>query len=198
MKTRQQIVLLTFLVMCTGIGAKGQGLFEDPSPGERQATLRVAMAKAAPKSHEMISLPKPVLREPWWKLNKDVTALGTVHGATSLMDGVTTRRWPRGFIEADPVDRLFLGPVPAWSRMIPLGTLEILGTAVLAQRMKRSNRKVFRRLYFAPQILLIGLHSYAAGGNIIKTNASLAEGGTYQLPVFVRQLSPYEIHARVR
>ena len=81
-----------------------------------------------------------------------------------------------GTTEADPVDRFFLGPKPTWPRMIVFGSMEIYGAAVLGQQMKHSRFKVVRRLYLAPQIAFIGLHTYA-GANNVKIHASLIKEG---------------------
>jgi hypothetical protein len=171
-----QAVLVIFFAMTNCIAANAQALVEDPVPVENRTALRVSVPKVSPKSSEVTSFPKTVLREPWWKLDRDVTALGMIHGAASLMDGITTRKLPNTFMEGDPLDRLFLGPTPTWSRMIPLGALEIFGTAFLAQRMKHSRWKVARRLYVAPQIVLTGLHTYAGGHNVVQTNNYYVRG----------------------
>jgi|SRR5208282_1574055 len=120
---------------------------------------------------------KQLIREPWWKLDKDVTALGLLHSAAAIMDGITTRRCTtRGMTEGDPVDRFFLGPKPTWARMIPFGGMEVYGTALLAQHMKHSRFKAVRMFYLAPQIGLIGLHTNA-GANNVKIRASLVKDG---------------------
>jgi hypothetical protein len=132
-----------------------------------QEFLEVPIPKISAKTVELGSPPKQMIRQPWWKLDKDVTVLGTVHSAAAIMDGITTRRCiVIGTTEADPVDRLFLGPKPTWPRMIVFGSMEIYGAAILAQRMKHSRFKVVRRLYLAPQIGLIAIHTYAGGNNV--------------------------------
>ncbi len=78
--------------------------------------------------------------------------------------------------ESDPLDRLFLGPRPTWSRMIPLGSLEIYGAALLAQQMKHSKYKVVRKLYLGPQIFCIGIHTYEGGRNVVRRDTLLQEG----------------------
>ena len=142
-----------------------------------QEFLDVPMPKVSPKIGEIDSSPKQVVRKPWWKLDKDVTVLGTIHGAGSLMDGITTRQSvSHGFTETDPVDRLFLGPKPTWSRMITLGSLEVCGTALLAQHMKHSKYRVLRKLYLIPQIGSIGIHIYEGGHNVTALNTFLTRG----------------------
>jgi hypothetical protein len=177
MRIRFEICLLTFLAVNTSIKANAQALVEDPAPAKNQAMLRVSMPKVSPKSGEITSLPKPVFREPWWKLDKDVTALGIIHGAASLMDGITTRtNITHGSTEVDPLDRLFLGAKPTWSRMLPLGSLEVYGTALLAQHMKHSKCKVMRKLYLVPQIGFIVHHTYEGGNNVKSRNTFLTQG----------------------
>lgn len=142
-----------------------------------QEFLEVPIPKVNPRTIEKGAPPKQLIRQPWWKLDKDVTVLGTVHSAAAIMDGITTRRCiVIGTTEADPVDRLFLGPKPTWPRMIVFGSMEIYGAAILAQQMKHSKYKVVRRLYLAPQIGIIGLHTYA-GANNVKIRASLVKEG---------------------
>lgn len=142
-----------------------------------QQFLEVPIPKVNPKTVESGSPPKPLIRQPWWKLDKDVTALGTVHSAAAIMDGITTRQCTTmGTTEGDPMDRLFLGPKPTWARMIVFGTMEIYGAAILAQQMKHSRFKVVRRLYLVPQIGFIGIHTYA-GANNVNIHASLVKEG---------------------
>src|SRR5208337_2922344 len=117
------IVMGIAVLVLTG-ATKAQEFFEVPIP------------KVDPGIIEKGAPPKQLIRQPWWKLDKDVTALGTMHSAAAIMDGITTRRCiVMGTTEADPVDRLFLGPKPTWDRMIPFGGMEIYGAAVLAQQM---------------------------------------------------------------
>ena len=142
-----------------------------------QEFLDVPIPKVSPKAVEIGSSPKQVLREPWWKLDKDVTAMGIVHSAAAIMDGITTRRCTTiGTTEGDPVDRFFLGSKPTWARMIPFGGMEVYGTALLAQHMKHSRFKAVRMFYLAPQIGLIGLHTNAGANNVKILSFLLKEG----------------------
>ncbi len=177
MRVRREVVLLVCLAIGSDISTKAQELLEDPAPAKNQTMLRVSMSTMSHKGGEITALPKSVIREQWWKLDKDVTALGIIHVAGALTDGVTTRRFVTlGYAEGDPVDRLFLGQRPGWSRMIPFGGLEVYGAALLAQRMKHSKFKVARRLYLAPQIAFIAIHAYETGNNIIVVNATSPQG----------------------
>ena len=158
------IVMGIAVLVLTG-ATKAQEFFEVPIP------------KVDPGIIEKGAPPKQLIRQPWWKLDKDVTALGTMHSAAAIMDGITTRRCTtRGMTEGDPVDRFFLGPKPTWARMIPFGGMEVYGTALLAQHMKHSRFKAVRMFYLAPQIGLIGLHTNA-GANNVKIRASLVKDG---------------------
>jgi hypothetical protein len=143
----------------------------------------LSLPKVSPKVDELNSPPKQVFHPPWWKLDKDITALGTIHGAASLMDGITTRNGvDHGFVETDPLDRQFLGPKPTWARMLTLGSLEVYGTALLAQHMKHSKHKIIRDVYLVPQMGLIGIHAYASSQNVLTLNTFLARS--------------YELHGR--
>lgn len=142
-----------------------------------QEFLEVPIPRASPGLIEKSPSPKPVIREPCWKVDKDVTALGLLHSAAAIMDGITTRRCTTmGTTEADPVDLLFLGPKPTWARMIPFGGMEVYGTALLAQHMKHSRFRALRTFYLAPQIGLIVLHANA-GANNVKIRAALVKEG---------------------
>jgi len=142
-----------------------------------QEFLEVPIPRVTPGLIGKSPSPKPLIRDPWWMVDKDVTALGLLHGAAAIMDGITTRRCTTmGTMEGDPVDRFFLGPKPTWARMIPFGGMEVYGTALLAQHMKHSRFKAVRMFYLAPQIYLIGLHT-SAGANNVKIRASLVKEG---------------------
>lgn len=125
----------------------------------------VPIPKVIPSAPVLTSSPKPVLHRPWLRLDKDVTVLGTIHAAVSLMDGITTREniANYGATEMDPLDRFFLGAKPGWSRMTPLGSLEVYGIALLAQHMKHSGYKVVRKVYLVPQMAFIAIHTYQGG-----------------------------------
>ena len=164
------VAIFVCLAMSLGIRARGQELPENPVPTRGEPTLRPLIAIAGSRTNKITSLPKPVFREPWWKLDKDVATLGAIHGAASVMDGITTTQGPAYLQEGDPVARLFLGRRGTWSRMLPLGSLEVFGTALLAQRMKHSSWKLARRLYVAPQILAIAWHTEEGSQNVLLTN----------------------------
>jgi hypothetical protein len=143
------LIAMEFSALFFASGAMAQGFPDVPIP------------TFIPNVRVVASSPKPVLHRPWLRLDKDVTVLGAFHGAAALMDGITTRRYIA--YETDPLDRAFLGPTPTWSRMIPLGCLEVYGAALLAQHMKHSKYKVVRKLYRVPQIGFIVQHTYGGG-----------------------------------
>jgi len=169
-------LFLTFFVVSLGVATSAQELLEDRLPAKNYSLLLAPIPKVNPKSSAISDAPKSVFHEPWWKLDRDVMALGFIHGSASLMDGITTRHCPVEFVETDPLDRLFLGQRPTWSRMIPLGSLEIFGAALLAQHMKHSKWKLVRKLHSAPQILFVAQHTYEGADNVTQTNAFLKRG----------------------
>ena len=175
MSIRYTFIFLTFLVVSLGIDTKAQELLADQRPAKNNALLLAPIPKVNPGSSGMISVPNRA-HVPWWKLDKDVIALGLIHGGASLMDGITTRQCPIEFVESDPLDRLFLGQRPAWSRMVPLGSLEIFGAALLAQHMKHSKWKTFRKLHAAPQLFFITQHTYEGARNVAETDTFLKRG----------------------
>lgn len=87
-----------------------------------------------------------------------VVTLGLAQGAAEAWDGYTTRRnIESGHYEADPISRAFIGRYPTWDTMIPAGTLQVVGTALLAERMRRSRNRFVRKLWFLPQAASIGV-----------------------------------------
>ncbi len=175
MRIHYTTVLLAFLAVNFATGTKAQELLENQMPAKNTVLFLAPVPKINPKSSE-VTVPKTVFHAPWWKLDRDVITLGLMHGGASLMDGITTRQCPSEFSETDPLDRLFLGQRPTWSRMIPLGSVEIFGTALLAQHMKHSKWKIVRQLHSAPQIFFITQHTYEGAHNVIETNAFLKQG----------------------
>jgi hypothetical protein len=109
--------------------------------------------------------PKAAVRHSFWHLDKEVIALSAVQGAAETTDGIFTYRLTHrnNYHEIDPLARLFLGSKPAWGRMAPLGIAEAYGAALLAQHMKTSRHKAFRKIWWLPQSICIGVHT---GGTI--------------------------------
>ena len=86
--------------------------------------------------------------------NTPVLLLGAVQTGALISDGVTTRQYlHRGYVEVDPLTRAFLGRTPTWSRMAPLGTVQVIAGMWLAERMSKSQHVWVRRLWWLPQMV---------------------------------------------
>ena len=95
--------------------------------------------------------------------NTPVVLLGTIQTGALISDGVTTRQYlHRGYVEVDPLTRAFLGRTPTWSRMAPLGAVQVIAGMWLAERMSKSQHVWVRRLWWLPQTIGIA-------GNIAAT-----------------------------
>lgn len=89
----------------------------------------------------------------FWLCAHPVVTLGAAQTAAQLWDGYTTRRAvEHGGYEADPLARSFTGRYPTWGTMVPAGTVQIIGTALIAERMRRSHNHVIRKIWFVPQV----------------------------------------------
>jgi hypothetical protein len=95
--------------------------------------------------------------------NRPVILLGALQTGALISDGVTTRQYlHRGYVEVDPITRAFLGRTPTWSRMAPLGAVQVIAGMWLAERMSKSPHVWVRRLWWLPQTIGIA-------GNIAAT-----------------------------
>jgi hypothetical protein len=95
--------------------------------------------------------------------NTPVVLLGALQTGALISDGVTTRQYlHRGYVEVDPLTRAFLGRTPTWSRMAPLGAVQVVAGMWLAERMSKSQHVWVRRLWWLPQTIGIA-------GNIAAT-----------------------------
>jgi hypothetical protein len=108
--------------------------------------------------------PKQVIKR--LALSAPVKRLMIAQGLLELGDGITTRKQKENGNneELGPLCRLILGRHPNGSRMAPLGTVELIGSAWLSEKMRRSQR--FYRIWWLPQVALIAGHSYGLGRNI--------------------------------
>jgi hypothetical protein len=96
--------------------------------------------------------PAPKVHKPAIVLNLALTGIAT-------WDGYQTRQSIKaGAHEVDPIARVFIGPKPTWARMAPFGAAEVIGSAWLATKMRNSKR--WRRVWWVPQVALIGAHAY--------------------------------------
>lgn len=96
-----------------------------------------------------------------------VLAAGVLAGA-QLADGSSTRAAMQNCpscYEIDPVARTVLGRRPGWGRMIVFGTVENVGAALLAERMRRSRYRPVRVLWPLPQAALIAVHTWGTVHN---------------------------------
>ena len=98
--------------------------------------------------------------------NRPVVLLGAVQTGALIADGVTTRQYlHRGYVEVDPLTRAFLGRTPTWSRMAPLGTVQVIAGMWLAERMSKSQHVWVRRLWWLPQTIGIAGNITASAHN---------------------------------
>ena len=98
--------------------------------------------------------------------NTPVLLLGAVQTGALISDGVTTRQYlHRGYVEVDPLTRAFLGRTPTWSRMAPLGTVQVIAGMWLAERMSKSQHVWVRRLWWLPQTIGIAGNITASAHN---------------------------------
>ena len=83
-----------------------------------------------------------------------------LHGGAALYDGLSTRHFVHsGYIEVDPPARVLLGSHPGWSRMLPLGALEVWGVDRLPARW---HHIPLRR---SAQLACIGAHLWGGSRN---------------------------------
>lgn len=94
--------------------------------------------------------------------DKPVIALAGVEAGLAISDGATT-----GHIELDPLTQPFIGVHPTWSRMIPVGAVEVVASMWFAERMKRSHNWT-RHIWWLPQSLAITSHSAGLVWNITR------------------------------
>jgi hypothetical protein len=99
--------------------------------------------------------------------NRPVVLLGAVQTGALISDGVTTRQYlHRGYVEVDPLTRAFLGRTPTWSRMAPLGAVQVVAGMWLAERMSKSQHVWVRRLWWLPQTIGIAGNIAASAHNV--------------------------------
>ena len=99
--------------------------------------------------------------------NRPVVLLGAVQTGALISDGVTTRQYlHRGYVEVDPLTRAFLGRTPTWSRMAPLGAVQVVAGMWLAEHMSKSQHVWVRRLWWLPQTIGIAGNVAASAHNV--------------------------------
>ncbi len=116
-----------------------------------------AFSPAIAAANDLPDAPKPAAKADRgdWKF----WTLVSVYAGVDLYDGITTRQaGSRGAVETSPLPRLLMGPRPSWSRMLPLGALEIAAAAKLGLIMRRSQSPVARKFWWVPQASLIASH----------------------------------------
>lgn len=99
--------------------------------------------------------------------DKPVMLLTALHTAAIVDDGISTAaNIGDGATEGDPVARLFIGKHPTWKRMAPAGAGEIIAETWVAERMKTSNHKWVRRIWWVPQVADITVNVYGMSYNL--------------------------------
>jgi hypothetical protein len=98
--------------------------------------------------------------------NRRIDVLATLQTAMLVSDGATTRQFlRRGYVEVDPITRLFIGRKPTWARMAPLGAVQVVAGMWLAERMSMSRHQWVRRFCWLPQMIGIAGNAAATGHN---------------------------------
>jgi hypothetical protein len=98
---------------------------------------------------------------------KPIVALTIVQSTVLLADGITTKQVvARGYLEGDPITRIFIGREPTWSRMAPFGTVQVIAEAWLAVRMKSSRHIWIRRFWWLPQMVGIAGNVWGTENNL--------------------------------
>ncbi len=98
--------------------------------------------------------------------SRPIVLLGAIQTGALISDGVTTRQYlHRGYVEVDPLTRAFLGRTPTWSRMAPLGAVQVIAGMWLAERMSKSQHVWVRRLWWLPQTVGIAGNITASAHN---------------------------------
>jgi hypothetical protein len=87
--------------------------------------------------------------------------------AALVSDGVSTRQFlRRGYVEIDPVARIFIGRKPTWARMAPLGAVQVVAGMWLAEQMASSRHDWVRRLWWLPQVIGIAGNAASSAHNV--------------------------------
>jgi hypothetical protein len=95
--------------------------------------------------------------------SKPIMVVAGVQTSALVADGVTSMNFRRhGFVEAEPVSRVFLGKYPGWLRMAPVGAAVVTGEVWLAYRMKTSRHAWERRAWWLPMVLGTAANTYEA------------------------------------
>jgi len=113
--------------------------------------------------------------------SKPAVSLNVIHAAASFADTFTTQRGfdvcrvyagciPRR-LEANPLTR----PFQSNGRAIAYTStaMGVQGLSYLAQRMRTSNNRVLKRIWWLPQAALSGTSGYLAYRNTTRSNAAL-------------------------
>jgi hypothetical protein len=99
--------------------------------------------------------------------DRSILALTATQTALSIADGVTTIGFVKhGYVEVDPISRILVGRRPTWSRMAPIGAIQIIASMWLAGRMKTSSHPWIRRTWWLPQLLQIGASAFGTANNL--------------------------------
>ena len=100
--------------------------------------------------------------------NKSVITLATIQTGALISDGITTRQYlSRGYVEVDPITKIFLGRKPTWGRMAPLGAVQVIAGMWIAERVATSRHPWVRRLWWLPQMLGTAGNAAATANNVM-------------------------------
>jgi hypothetical protein len=99
--------------------------------------------------------------------SRSLLALAALQSAALVSDGVTTRQFlRRGYVEVDPVARIFIGRKPTWARMAPLGAVQVTAGMWLGERMAMSRHRWVRHFWWLPQVIGIAGNVAATAHNL--------------------------------
>jgi hypothetical protein len=99
--------------------------------------------------------------------DKREIGLAAIKTAALVADGVTTRQYlSRGYVEVDPLTKIFLGSKPTWGRMAPLGAVQVIAGMWIAERMATSRHRWIRRFWWLPQVVGIAGNTLATANNV--------------------------------
>jgi hypothetical protein len=89
--------------------------------------------------------------------DRPVMAMAGVHAAVATWDGVETRQGlTAGWGEADPLSRPF---VHSNAAMLAAGAAEVVGCAIIADKMRHSRHRALRDTWFLWQAVPIAAHT---------------------------------------
>lgn len=123
--------------------------------------------------------------------SKQQSTLNAAHLGMALMDTATTQR--QAYFYWDGVKRTYtvkeINPItrPFQSHGKPLAYVStvagVVGVEALAYRMKQSNNRVIKRLWWVPQVMLVGASSWGTYVNVSRFSREMGRGPVVRWPI---------------